>query len=71
MKKTVYLETSIASYLAARPSRDVRAAAWQELTTQWWEQVRPRYEVFVAGYRCPEICTPLELLAEEVDDVQG
>jgi hypothetical protein len=22
-----------------------------------------------AGYRCPEICTPLELLAEEDDDV--
>jgi len=162
--KTVYLETSIASYLAARPSRDVRAAAWQQLTAQWWESVRPRYELFIselvlleasrgdpdtagrrlayldsipvlktddearvlaerliaegampptaepdalhvavaavhgvdylltwncrhidnaawrpllrsvcaaAGYRCPEICTPLELLAEEVDNVSG
>jgi len=29
MKKAVYIETSIASYLTARPSRDVRAAAWQ------------------------------------------
>jgi len=48
MKKTVYLETSIASYLAARPSRDVRAAAWQQLTVQWWDRARPRYELFVS-----------------------
>jgi predicted nucleic acid-binding protein len=162
--KSVYIETSIASYLTARPSRDLRAAAWQQTTLQWWEQERPKYELFtselvlvearagdadaagrrlavldalpllsvtdeakdladrlmadggmpphaeadalhiavasvhgmgylltwncrhidnattkpvirsicaVAGYTCPEICTPLELLSEEVDDVQG
>lgn len=162
--KSVYIETSIASYLAARPSRDLRAAAWQQTTIQWWEQERPKYELFtselvlveagvgdadaagrrlavletlpllsatddakelagrlmaaggippraevdalhialacvhgmdylltwncrhidnattkpatrsicaVAGYTCPEICTPLELLSEENDDVQG
>ncbi len=44
--KTVYIETSIVSYLTSRPSRDVRAAAWQQLTLQWWEQERPRFEVF-------------------------
>lgn len=27
--KSVYVETSIISYLASRPSRDLRAAAWQ------------------------------------------
>ena len=25
----------------------------------------------VAGFICPEICTPFELLSEEVEDVQG
>ncbi len=161
--KTVYIETSIPSYLTARPSRDVRATAWQQLTSQWWEQEKPKYELFtpelvlaeaaagdpaaaqrrldtlqdirelaisdeakflaarlvadggipvhaeadalhvatasvhaidylltwncrhidnaatkpivrsictVAGYTCPEICTPLELLSEEAEDVQ-
>ncbi len=162
--QSVYIETSIASYLAARPSRDLRSAAWQQTTAQWWEQERPRYQLFtselvlaearagdpdavarrlalqealpllsvtddakelaerlvadggmplhaeadalhvaaasvhrmdylltwncrhignaarkpiirsicaVAGYTCPEICTPLELLSEEREDVQG
>jgi len=41
----VYIETSIISYLTAQPSRDLRAAAWQEITTQWWEQERTKYDL--------------------------
>ncbi len=48
MTKSVYIETSIASYLVARPSRDVRAAAWQQITNQWWEDVRPEYDLFTS-----------------------
>jgi len=163
-KPAVYIETSIVSYLTARPSRDLRAAAWQQITMQWWMVDRTKYELFTselvvaeasvgneqaaasrlevltsitglpvdeevrilatkliegggvppeaeldalhiavacvhevdylltwncrhinnaamkpvvrsicmtAGYSCPEICTPLELLTEELNDVQG
>lgn len=45
MSKTVYIETSIPSYLTTRPSRDVRAAAWQHLTMQWWEEARAQYDL--------------------------
>jgi len=48
MKKTVYIETSIPSYLTARPSRDIRAAAWQQITAQWWKEARPDYELFTS-----------------------
>jgi predicted nucleic acid-binding protein len=48
MRKTVYIETSIPSYLTARPSRDVRAAAWQQITVQWWEEARADYELFTS-----------------------
>jgi hypothetical protein len=48
MKKSVYIETSIPSYLTARPSRDVRAAAWQQITNQWWEEARPDYDLFTS-----------------------
>ena len=160
----MYIETSIVSYLTARPSRDLQATAWQQTTVQWWEQERTKLDLFtselvlaeasagdadaaqkrlfalnalpllsvtddakalanrlltdggipahaevdalhiavasvhhmdylltwncrhidnaatkpvirsicaVAGYLCPEICTSLELLSQEVDDVQG
>ena len=48
MKQKVYLETSIISYLAARPSRDIIIAAHQELTNEWWENRRKRFDVFVS-----------------------
>jgi hypothetical protein len=46
--KSVYIETSIPSYLTARPSRDLRTAAWQQITLQWWEQARHHYELFTS-----------------------
>lgn len=48
MKKAVYIETSIPSYLTARASRDIRAAAWQQLTAQWWDEARHQYELFTS-----------------------
>ena len=48
MKKSVYIETSIVSYLTAKPSRDVRAAAWQQITSQWGEDVRADYDLFTS-----------------------
>ena len=47
MRPTVYIETSIISYLTARPSRDVIQIARQELTRTWWAD-RARYDVFVS-----------------------
>jgi hypothetical protein len=46
--QTLYLETSIISYLTSRPSRDIRVAAWQEITAQWWEQEQSKYELFTS-----------------------
>jgi predicted nucleic acid-binding protein len=46
--RTVYLETSIISYLAARPSRDLVTAARQELTREWWGRRRALFDVYVS-----------------------
>ncbi len=37
MKPKVYIETSIVSYLTARPTNELLAAAWQNATSEWWE----------------------------------
>ena len=46
--KTVYIETSIVSYLTACPARDLLAAAWQNATSRWWETQRQRFELFTS-----------------------
>lgn len=45
---TVYIETSIVSYLTARPSRDVITLARQALTREWWEMRRRRFDLYTA-----------------------
>jgi predicted nucleic acid-binding protein len=43
----VYVETSVISYLAARPSRNLVVAGQQQVTRDWWEQ-RDRFELFAS-----------------------
>jgi hypothetical protein len=47
-RAAVYIETSIVSYLTARPSRDLLVAAHQQLTVAWWDQQRAHYELFTS-----------------------
>ncbi len=42
---TVYIETSIVSHAAARPSSDVQIAAIQQQARTWWTIERPRFEL--------------------------
>ena len=42
--ETVYIETTIVSYLVANASREKILAAHQQLTRQWWQVERWRYE---------------------------
>lgn len=48
-KKTVYIETSIVSYLTARPSSNLLAAAWQKATVDWWDTQRDRFDLYVSA----------------------
>jgi hypothetical protein len=48
MKKTVYIETSIVSYLTARPSDNLLAAACQKITIDWWNTQRDRFELYAS-----------------------
>jgi len=48
MKPRLYLETTIPSYLASRPSRDLIIAGHQQLTRDWWETRRYNFELYIS-----------------------
>lgn len=48
MKPKIYLETTIASYLTAWPSRDLLIAAHQQITREWWETRRAEFDLYVS-----------------------
>lgn len=48
MKPKVYIETSIVSYLTARPSTDVLVLANQLLTAEWWNSHRSGFDLYVS-----------------------
>ena len=44
----LYLETSVVSYLTARPSTNIITAAHQLITTRWWSLRRPDFEILIS-----------------------
>jgi predicted nucleic acid-binding protein len=55
MKPTVYIETSVISYLTARPSRDLVVAAHQQLTIDWWDLAMPQLDGYISPIVLDEI----------------
>jgi hypothetical protein len=45
---SVYLDTSVPSYLVARLSRDLTTARRQRLTRLWWEAHRHEFSIYVS-----------------------
>jgi hypothetical protein len=48
MPPTVYIETTVVSYLTAWPSRDLVRAAHQQITREWWAAQRQRFELYTS-----------------------
>ncbi|HXU34154.1 MAG TPA: type II toxin-antitoxin system VapC family toxin [Thermoanaerobaculia bacterium] len=55
MRRTVYVETSVISYLAARPTRDLIVAARQQVTHDWWQWRRRDLDLYVSQVVLDEI----------------
>lgn len=47
MKPTVYVETTVPSYLTAWPSRDLVRAAHQQITHEWWSH-RDEFDLYLS-----------------------
>ncbi len=63
MKKRVYIESTIPSYLAARPSRDLIKAARQHVTAEWWEKRRQEFELYTSEVVLEEVAAGDETFA--------
>ena len=59
MKPTVYIETSIISYLTARQSNDLRSMANKNATIEWWETQNPKFELVISEF----------VIAEAIDGI--
>lgn len=72
MKPTVYVETTIPSYLVARPSKLPRLLADQATTRQWWSQHAGDFEMFVSDVVIREVRRGDAAMAEDrLAKVQG
>ena len=49
-KPTVYIETSVVSYLTGRPNSDLIVAAHQKATQDWWSDRRDDFELRVSEF---------------------
>jgi hypothetical protein len=55
MKQSVYIESTVISYLTAKPSRDLIVAAHQQLTREWWDTSLPMLDAFISQFVINEI----------------
>jgi hypothetical protein len=51
----IYIESTIPSYVVARPARDLLQAARQQITKDWWDLKRARHELFTSQVVLDEI----------------
>ena len=48
MISSIYIETSIISYLASKPSRDIIVSAHQQITHKWWDSRKDLFKLFIS-----------------------
>jgi hypothetical protein len=72
MQPKVYLETTIPSYLSARPTRDLIRAAHQKVTKDWWTQRRKDFDLYVSQFVIDEIAGGDSIAAQKrLDLIRG
>ena len=61
----IYIESTIPSYVVARPARDLLQAARQQLTRDWWDLQRKRHELFISQVVLDEIASGEAAMARQ------
>jgi hypothetical protein len=53
----IYIESTIPSYVVARPARDLIQAGHQQTTKDWWDLKRAKHELFTSQVVLDEIAS--------------
>ena len=61
----IYIESTIPSYVVARPARDLLQAARQQLTRDWWDSQREKHELFTSQVVLDEIAGGEPAMAQQ------
>ena len=61
----IYIESTIPSYVVARPARDLLQAARQQLTKDWWDLKREKHELFTSQVVLDEIAGGKAAMAKQ------
>jgi predicted nucleic acid-binding protein len=68
----IYIESTIPSYVVARPARDLLQAARQQLTHDWWDLKREQHELFTSQVVLDEIAFgEKQMAARRLETLQG
>ena len=67
----IYIESTIPSYVVARPARDLLQAARQQLTKDWWDSKRAKHELFTSQVVLDEISNGEAAMAQQRLDVMA
>jgi hypothetical protein len=69
---TAYIETTVISYLTAKPSREVIIAGHQAVTTEWWENDLPKFRAVISPIVLDEISAgDPEAVAKRLAAIEG
>ena len=68
----IYIESTIPSYVVARPARDLLQAARQQLTRDWWDFQRGQHALFTSQVVLDEIAFGEAAMAQlRLDSLDG
>src|SRR5271155_563237 len=61
----IYIESTIPSYVVARPARDLLQAARQQTSKDWWKLKRQQHELFTSQIVLDEISSGEAEMAQQ------
>jgi hypothetical protein len=68
----IYIESTIPSYVVARPARDLLQAARQQTSRDWWELKRHQHELFTSQIVLDEISSgEAEMAGQRLEVMAG